>query len=106
LATSDSGPVDVNRAGSAQPHSATELGTGQLEGVTQNPEQRHIRMDVYVLVLSVDVYCHSSHQNPPWKVRQTSVCRDPHFSAISHRQTEVCRTRPMVMRAPPNGCRK
>jgi hypothetical protein len=45
--------VDVNRTGSAQCHAAPELRAGHVEMITNDPKQRHVRIHVHRLRLSV-----------------------------------------------------
>jgi hypothetical protein len=47
--------VDMHGAGAALALVATLLGAGQVETITQGVEQRHTRLDLKVVVMSVDV---------------------------------------------------
>lgn len=45
--------VDMYGAGPAQSHSASKLRPRHIQGVTQNPQKRHIRTDVHRLSFAV-----------------------------------------------------
>src|ERR1700733_12510922 len=54
LAGAGCGAVDVDGAGSAKSHAATVLCTGHIEQVAEHPEQGHLRIGLYGLLLIVD----------------------------------------------------
>src|SRR2546430_16688312 len=45
--------VDVHGTGPAQGHATAELGPGESDHVTEDPEQGHLRRDVYRVPLTV-----------------------------------------------------
>jgi hypothetical protein len=55
--------IDVHRAGTALGHATTELGAGQVRNITQDPEQRHVRGDIQLLILAV--YIQGQHCEDP-----------------------------------------
>ena len=60
-----SNAVDMDRARSAQLQTATELGSGQSERVSQDPEQGHLSRDVNALSFPVKGKLNGWHWNPP-----------------------------------------
>src|SRR5882762_11586428 len=46
--------VDVDGASAAKSHAAAKFGAGHVQGVTQDPEKRHVWADVDGLRLSVE----------------------------------------------------
>ena len=55
LARAHGVPIFMDRAGSANAHPASVFGPGQLQQVTQHPEQRHIRFGLDLLTSTVDL---------------------------------------------------
>jgi hypothetical protein len=45
-AAADRGALDVHGTGAAERHAASEFSAGHVEGVAENPEQRHVGIDV------------------------------------------------------------
>ena len=58
--------LNVNGAGAAQSHTAAKLCAGHVEGVAQNPEQRHFGADIHRLRLAVQDKS-DGHQHPRWQ---------------------------------------
>src|SRR5262245_2843629 len=56
-------PVDVNRAGSALRDAAAVLGSGHAELLADHPQERGVRLDVDLMLLSVDGK--TGHYCPP-----------------------------------------
>ena len=69
----DGGAVNVHSACAAQPRAATELGAGELQGVTQDPKKRRFGCDAGLAVAAVHAQGKVSHvglesgwRNEPW----------------------------------------
>ncbi|MNS15398.1 hypothetical protein D3C72_470320 [compost metagenome] len=45
----------MHGAGAALGHATAEFGPGQVRDIAQDPEQRHVRRDIQLLVLTIDV---------------------------------------------------
>src|SRR6185295_516029 len=54
LAGTDRAAIEVHRAGAAQAGAAAELGAFQVEDITDDPQQRHVRRDIDSRGLSVN----------------------------------------------------
>src|ERR1035437_5300584 len=56
--------IDMDSAGAAQSRTTAEFGSGEFEGVAENPEQRRLRRDADLLFTAVDAECDVCHVGP------------------------------------------
>jgi hypothetical protein len=55
----------MHRAGSAQRLAAAELCAYELEFIAQNPQERHVGIDIHAHLFAIDSEI-ESHTAPPW----------------------------------------
>src|SRR5262249_15564316 len=75
LATSHRRVVLVDRAGAADADPASVLGSGHLQQVAQNPQQRRLRVGGEAPLAAVDWQEKSGDPSPPSRRRRTCSCR-------------------------------
>src|SRR5262249_54618601 len=61
--------VHVHGACAALSYAAPVLGASQADLLPNHPQQRGVRIDIYVVCLSID--CKASHSSPPTKTKIT-----------------------------------